>query len=206
MSLHAPAPSLALTPMPAVRDGVGQRRRVVAAAMAIGTLTLAACASLLGPRTVEISQGELLEKLAKQFPASQRLMNVLDVQALAPRLALHPDTNRVTAFVPLVAKDLLRSQEHKGELALSFGLRFEPQDMTIRLKQPRVESARVAGLPAPLERGLTRMAAWLAEDRLKDHVVHRFKPDDLRQADRMGYAVHDLRVTSSGLAVDLRPR
>ena len=171
-----------------------------------GIALLTACASLLGPRTVEISQAELLDKLSKQFPATQRLMNVLDVQALAPRLTLHPDTNRVTAAIPLVAKDLLRSQEHKGEVALSFGLRFEPQDMTIRLRQPKVESARMAGLPGALERGLTRTAAWLAEERLNDQVVHRFKPEDLRSADRMGYVVHDLRVTSSGLAVDLRPR
>jgi len=169
-------------------------------------LTLGGCASLLGPRTVEISQGELLEKLSGQFPLSQRVLNVLDVQALTPRLTLHPDTNRVTATVPLVAKDVLRQRPQQGEVALSFGLRFEPQDLSIRLRDPRVESARIQGLPEPLQQGLTRLAAWMANERLNNQVVHRLKPEDLRSADRMGYVVHDLRVTASGLAVDLRPR
>ena len=169
-------------------------------------LALAGCASLMGPRTVEISQGELLEKLSGQFPLTQRVLNVLDVQALSPRLSLQPQANRVTATVPLVARDLLRSREHTGEVALSFGLRYEPTDLTIRLREPRLESARVAGLPEPLQRGLTRLAGWLAEDRLNGQVIHRLKPEDLRSADRMGYVVHDLRVTASGLAVDLRPR
>ena len=74
-------------------------------------LTVAGCASLLGPRTVEISQGELLEKLSGQFPLTQRVLHVLDVQALSPRLSLQPQANRVTATVPLVARDLLRSRD-----------------------------------------------------------------------------------------------
>ena len=182
------------------------RRSLLLYASSILILTVAGCASLLGPRTVEISQGELLEKLSGQFPLTQRVLHVLDVQALSPRLSLQPQANRVTATVPLVARDLLRSREHQGEVALSFGLRYEPSDLTIRLREPRLESARVAGLPEPLQRGLTRLAGWLAEDRLNGQVIHRLKPEDLRSADRMGYVVHDLRVTASGLAVDLRPR
>jgi hypothetical protein len=187
-----------------------RRWRVITPVRLIGAgvlaLTLGGCASLLGPRTVEISQGELLEKLSAQFPLSQRVLNVLDVQALTPRLTLHPDTNRVTATIPLVAKDVLRQRPQPGEVALSFGLRFEPQDLSIRLRDPRVESARLQGLPDPLQQGLTRLAAWMANERLNNQVVHRLKPEDLRSADRMGYVVHDLRVTASGLAVDLRPR
>ncbi|MFN3618195.1 MAG: DUF1439 domain-containing protein, partial [Aquabacterium sp.] len=79
-------------------------------------------------------------------------------------------------------------------------------DLSIRLRDPRVESARIHGLPEPLQQGLTRLAAWMANERLNNQVVHRLKPEDLRSADRMGYVVHDLRVTASGLAVDLRPR
>lgn len=187
-----------------------RRWRVITPVRLIGAgvlaLTLGGCASLLGPRTVEISQGELLEKLSGQFPLTQRVLNVLDVQALTPRLTLHPDTNRVTATIPLVAKDVLRQRPQPGEVALSFGLRFEPQDLSIRLRDPRVESARLQGLPDPLQQGLTRLAAWMANERLNNQVVHRLKPEDLRSADRMGYVVHDLRVTASGLAVDLRPR
>ena len=185
------------------------RRTALGFVVGIGAatvLTLSACANLLGPRTIEISRDELLRKLAPQFPLTQRLMGVLDVDALPPTLDLHADQNRVTATVPLVARELLRGRTHQGELALSFGLRFEPQDLSIRLRDPRLESARIDGVPPAWQQGLTSLAAWLAEDRLNDLVVHRLKPEDLQRTERMGYAVHDLRVTTTGLAVDLRPR
>jgi len=175
--------------------------------MALATLGgVVACASLLGPRTVEISREELLSKLGKRFPASQRILNVLDIQVSAPDLAMLPDSNRVSAGFDLSATDLLGGKDYKGQVKLSFGLRYEPQDLSIRLTQVKVEHIALAGLPAVYQRSLTRLGAWVAEDRLQDYTVHRFKPEDLRSADRMGYQVGDIVVTAKGLAIHLTPK
>ncbi len=169
-------------------------------------LALGACARLFGPRTVVITREELLSKLGKRFPTTRRLLNLLDVQAGLPELTLQPQDNRVLAAVPLQARDLLMGQAYTGKVAMSFGLRYEPQDLSVRLSQVRVEDIQLSGLPAAARHQLTRLGAWLAEDRLQDQVIHQFKPEDLRTADRMGYEVSGLRVTDTGLAIDLQPR
>lgn len=96
--------------------------------------------------------------------------------------------------------------EHKGEVALSFGLRFEPKDLTIRLTQPKVEQVMVEGLPPVYQRALSTMGAQLVQDSLNDYPVHQLRPEDLRATDRMGYEVKDIQITATGLAVHLVPR
>jgi hypothetical protein len=169
-------------------------------------LLLAACAGLLGPRTVEISREELLAKLDKQFPTTKRVLSLLDVTASLPTLDMQGDQNRVLAGVDLTARELVMLQEYRGRVSMSFGLRFEPKDLTIRLANPKIEQVDIAGLPTYYQKMLTGLGARFAEDTLQDYPVHQFKPEDLRSADRMGYEVKDIQVTASGLAVHLSPR
>jgi len=181
------------------------RRRTLFMGMAVAGL-VAACSALLGPRTVEISREELQTKLGKQFPTTKRIMKLLDVSATQPKLDLQGDKNRVALSFDLTAKELIMSQEYKGNVALSFGLRYEPKDLTIRLTQPKVEQVMVEGLPPVYQRALSGVGAQLVEDSLNDYPVHQFKPEDLRTADRMGYEVKDIQITTTGLAIHLVPR
>ncbi len=180
------------------------RTRWMASTMAC--LIVSACASLLGPRTVEISREELQTKLSKPFPTTQRVMNVLDISAQAPTLSLLPERNRVATRMALSAQDSLMGQSYQGSVALSFGLRYEPKDLSIRLTQVKLDEVQIDGLPAIYQRSLTRLAASIAEARLQDFAVHRFKPEDLSKADRMGYELGEIRVTATGLAIALQPR
>lgn len=181
------------------------RRRILLATVAVGMLATA-CSSLLGPRTVEISRAELQTKLGKQFPMTKRVMKLLDVNAGLPVLDLRDTQNRVALSIDLTAKELIMGQEYKGKVALSFGLRYEPKDLTIRLVQPKVEQVMVDGLPPLYQTALSNMGARLAEESLQDYAIHQFKPEDLRAADRMGYEVKDIQVTTTGLAIHLAPR
>jgi hypothetical protein len=114
-----------------------RRRALLAITVAAGLA--AGCASLLGPRTVEISREELTDKLGKQFPTTKRVMRLLDVTAALPRLDMIADSNRVGVTFDLTAKELLFNQEYKGTVGLSFGLRYEPSDLSIRLKDVKIE-------------------------------------------------------------------
>jgi len=183
-----------------------RRLRLAGATGLASALALAACASLIGPRTIEIPKEELLSKLGQRFPVTQRVMNLLDISVSAPSLDLLPDTNRVAASIPLVAHEMLGGRDHPGRIKLSFGLRYEPQDLSVRLTGVKIEQVDVDGLPALFQQGLTRLGAAVAEERLQDQAVHHFKPDDLRSADRMGYEVGEIRVTATGLAIKLTPR
>ncbi len=164
---------------------------------------LAGCARLLGPRTVEIGQDELQHKLAAAFPLRKPLLSVFDVTAEAPALRLLPEVDRVATMVPFTARDRWLGSTFKGRVGLSFGLRFEPSDLTLRLRDARVDEIDIGGLPTG---ATTRLGAWLAQDKLRDFAIHQFKPDDLRTADRLGYRVDTIKVIPSGLQVRLVPR
>lgn len=168
--------------------------------------SLTACASILGPRTVVITKEELTDKIAKPFPLTNRIMDLLDVKAQAPRLQFKPADNRVGTEFDLSATDTLFKKTYQGKVGVSFGLRFEPKDLTLRLTRVTVDQISLAGLPAGMQRYLTKLGAWIAEDRLQDFPVHQFKPEDLRTADRLGYEVGAIQVTDKGLEVKLTPK
>lgn len=176
------------------------RRRGV---LVLTAASLTGCAKLLGPRTIEISQDELLQKLSKEFPLRKQVLSVFDVTADAPTLRMLPEADRVATLIPFTARERLLGGTFKGAIGISFGLRFESRDLTLRLRDTRVDQVDIGALP---ERVTTRLGAWLAEDKLKDFPIHRFKPEDLRTADRLGYRVDTIKVTADGLVVRLVPR
>jgi hypothetical protein len=180
------------------------RRRALLALAA--TTALVGCASLLGPRTVDISREELLLKLGKQFPMRKTLAEIFEVEAKAPRLQLDPDTNRVAAEFDLAATDRLFGRTYQGLVGVSFGMRYEPQDRTIRLNQVTVDKVTLEGLSDSGQRQLSKLGSALAQDKLQNYPIHQFKPEDLRSADRWGYQVEDIVVTANGLSVKLVPK
>jgi hypothetical protein len=187
-------------------------RKGLLSLMLLGLVGLSACGSvsglagLMGPRTIEINRDQLMSKLGQQFPMKNQVLDVFEVTAMSPRLTLQPDNNRVLADLDIAAKDRLFEKSYQGSLWLSFGLRYEPRDQTIRLQQVTIDKVSLQGLPASYERYLTRLGAWLAEDRLQNFVVHRLSPDQLAQADKHGLTVSDVKITPKGLGVMLQPK
>lgn len=164
---------------------------------------LSGCARLFGPRTIEISQEELLQKLATQFPMRKQVLEVFELTASTPSLRMVPDDDRVATVIPFTARDRLVGSTFAGSVGLSFGLRFEPRDLTLRLRDAKVDSVDIGALP---KGATTRLGVWLAEEKLRDFAIHRFKPEDLRTADRLGYQVDSIKVAKAGLVVRLVPR
>jgi len=176
---------------------------MAARALAIG---LGGWASLMGPRTVEISREQLLAKLSRQFPMRKTLAEIFELEAQAPRLQLNPDTNRIAAEFDIQATDRLFHRRYQGTVGVSFGMRYEAQDRTIRLNQVDIDKVAIAGLSEDTQRQWTRIGAMLAQEKLQDYPIHQFKPEDLREVDRHGYQVDELRVTAAGLSVKLVPK
>lgn len=180
--------------------------------LALVVCALAACSSvsgltgLMGSRTVEISRDQLMSKLGQQFPMKNQVLDIFEVTAMSPRLTLQPDNNRVLADLDIAAKDRLFAKSYQGSLWLSFGLRYEPRDQTIRLQNVTIDKVSLQGLPANYERYLTRLGSWLAEDRLQNFVVHRLTAEQLAQVDKHGLTVSDVKITPKGLGVMLQPK
>jgi hypothetical protein len=162
---------------------------------------LTACAT--GPRSIEIPQARLEAALARRFPLETRAGELFLVKVGQPRLALLPDSNRVRLDFGVEASDrIVRSAVH-GELALSFGLRYEPSDSSVRLADVRVERMEVQGLPERWRKDVEPAAALVVEQLLEGMALHTFTADELARA--RGWRPGAIRVTPTGLLVELLP-
>lgn len=173
-------------------------------------LLLAGCAS--GPRTVELSEAQLLERLSRRFPMRTRVLGVFPVEVGNPRLRLLPDSNRIVTRLDYVLDPVMGGTRRVGgQFQLSYALRYEASDQTVRLVDVRAEPIEAAageaapgGLPAGAPR-LDQIAALLAPSLLKDFVLHRFRPEDLQAAEGRGLRPGAFKVVPGALQLTLEP-
>ncbi|WP_372659055.1 DUF1439 domain-containing protein [Hydrogenophaga sp.] len=169
-------------------------------------LGLTACAGLQpGPRTVDISEARLAQMIAGQFPFNSRYLEIFDVSLAAPRVRLLPAENRIGTEVAYSIGTLFGTRPTQGTLSLSYGLRFEPSDNSVRLSEVRIDSFEVPGVPQAYANRASRLGALLAEGLLQDFAIHRFSADDLAASQRWGYRPGAMTVLPGGLRLQLDP-
>ena len=161
------------------------------------------CSLWSGPRTIDVTQAQLQQAVERRFPIERRYLELLDVTVAAPRVLLRPDVNRVATELEVLISDRIVRSQHRGSIALNFGLRFEPSDNTIRLTNVRVDRIDVEGASALLRQQLDRVGVLLAEQTLNERPVHTLRPKDVEAMQGRGLRPGDIRVTSSGLEIDL---
>ena len=185
------------------------RRAWMKAAIAVGGaggLLLGGCASVIGPRTVTLSEDRLMEVLGRRFPFRNRYLQTVDVLVATPRLHFLPESNRIATELQLTASERLLNRSWRGVMGLSNGLRFEPSDTRVRLTELRVDRLDISDGGDLMERQLARVAIPLAEQMLHDVPIHRFRSEELRGAVRgLQYWPGGIQVTRSGVEITLNP-
>lgn len=186
------------------QDGMTRRRfGKTALALAAGGL-LASCASVIGPRRVELSQSRLQAGLERRFPLHNRMLELFDVQLNHPRLAIMPDTDRVGLALDVsVAPPFLR-QSWNGTLALSGHLVLDNARNAVVLSASHVDSFDVEGMDSNRVRELGRAADVLVNQLMRDMPVYSFRPDDLRYAG-VQFVPTRLETAPGALFVTLEP-
>lgn len=170
-------------------------------------LLLSACAGVSGgPRVVTVSEAQLAQRIAEQFPLRQRYLELFDLTLSSPRVRLMPAENRLATRVDYALGDFWGgSRRLDGALTLSYGLRFEPSDNSVRMSDVKLEAFDVPRLSGPMARQAQRLGALVAEHLLNDFSLHRFKPEDLQAAQQRGFRPGSLRVVDGGLQLELLP-
>jgi hypothetical protein len=184
------------------------RNRLLGCGLALACLLLAACAELVGPRSISLDEAELSTLLARRFPMQRGVLDVFELQLSAPRLRLIPQDNRLATEFSMLGTDRRSGRSIEGRLALNYALRYEPSDTSIRLSRPRVERFDIgadAGGAARLGAGSQRVAIALAEQWLDDMVVYRIKPERIETLRAAGYQPGALKVTAQGLEITFEP-
>ncbi|HVK93683.1 MAG TPA: DUF1439 domain-containing protein [Noviherbaspirillum sp.] len=180
------------------------KRRFTSSLLIIMVVFLSACATLLGPREMEIPLARLQESISNRFPFNNRFLELLDIRVTNPRVALQPETNRILTSMDTSIAPPFMNRTWAGNLAISGQLRVDMARNALVLAEPRVESFNVSGLDPLYANQLTRVGALLAEQLLTNVPLYTFRPEDLRYA---GTTFNPAKITtrSNGLVVTFEP-
>lgn len=149
----------------------------------------------------KISAAQLHSTLSERFPLRFGVDDFLQVEVSAPSLHLLPGRNRLGAGLVAQASGPMLPQAPPGQLDVSFGLRYAPQDRTVRAHDPELLDLRLPGVPADAIAPLQQMFIAMTRRAMGDVVVHRFTERDLALADTMGFEPDRLEVMPDGLMI-----
>jgi len=177
-------------------------------------LALTGCAGLGGPPVITLGEAELNALAGRHFPLQRRVMEVMEVEASAPRLRLLPERNRLAVALSLALRDRLSQSRQAGQLAFDSALRFEPADQSVRLLQVKVTSVLLDAMPAAAAASVptaaaapdnlaARLGRTLAERLLEDLPVWRLNAERQAQLKAAGLAPGAVTVTARGVEITL---
>ena len=191
-----------------------RRRLALASLGALLAGSLPGCAGLGGPQVITLGQADLDRLLARKFPMTRRVLDLLDVTLSAPRLELLPERNRIAVALTLASQERVTGQAGLARLQFDSALRYEPRDATLRLTQVRVQQLSLeigvplaAGTPSAGGPGapgwLARMGQSLVQSALDDLALYSVPAERLADLRRLGLAPGAVTVTARGVEITL---
>jgi hypothetical protein len=148
-----------------------------------------------------VSREQLQAALAQRFRLHYPVQGLLDLELRSPQLQLLPDQNRLSVELAVQASGPALQRSHAGSFAVSFALRYEPADRTIRATQLRLQRLQFPSLQPGVVALINGYAPALAQQSMQEVVVHQLQPKDLALADVMGLQPGSITVTEAGLAI-----
>jgi len=170
----------------------------VAAAAALG-----ACATILGPRDVDLPLSKLQAGIDRRFPMDHRLLELFDLRLSRPQLAVLPGDRVALTVDANVAQSFLRNPM-SGTLAFSGRLVVDQARSGVYLAEPRLERFSITGMDDSVSRQLSRAANGILARAVLDIPVYTFRLDELRYAG-VQYVPTRIATTATGLRVSLEP-
>jgi hypothetical protein len=180
---------------------VSPTRRLV---LLLACTLLAGCASLLGPRQVDLPLAKLQAGIDKRFPFNNRVLDLLDIALSRPQLSLQEDTGRIALSMDADIAPPFSGRAWHGSLVLSGQLAADAQHNAIFLHDARVEHFHVDGIDPVHQRQLRKAGNVLIERLLRDTPLYTFRPGDLRYGG-VQFIPTRISTTPQGLQVTLEP-
>lgn len=148
-----------------------------------------------------VSAEQLQRSVAQRFPLRYPVPGVLNLDLQVPLLRLLPEQNRVSAEMVVDAAGPALERSHKGSFEISFALRYEASDRTIRAHQLRFKRLQFPTLQPGVVDMLNTYGPVMAQQSLLEVVLHQLRPQDLALADVMGMQPGSITVTEAGLVI-----
>lgn len=148
-----------------------------------------------------VSAAQLQRSVAERFPLRYPVPGVLNLDLQVPLLRLLPEQNRVSAEMAVDAAGPALQRSHKGSFEISFALRYEASDRSLRAHQLRFKRLQFPTLQPGVVDMLNAYGAAVAQQSLLEVVLHQLRPQDLALADVMGMQPGSITVTDAGLVI-----
>lgn len=177
-------------------------RRWGAPLLIAGLLT--ACATLIGPRQIDLPQERLQQGLDRRFPQHHRALGVFEVELSHPQLTILAQNDRVALSLDATVSPLLARQSWHGTMALSGRLQVDRARNAIYLADAHVDRFVVDGMDEGRQRQIESVANLLGEKALKDVPLYTFRPEDLRYAGAQ-FALARISTRPGGLVATVEP-
>lgn len=180
------------------------RRRWLLAALGAGIAGTAVVAGCAGPELLSqnVSQRQLQELLARAFPYTRSYGGLMTLTLEQPLLQLLPEQNRLGTSLRLSLAEQIAGNQLGGGMDLDYGLRFDPAEGAVRLRDVRVNSLQLDQLPSAQQALLQRYGPRAASALLDDFVIYRLPRQQFDLAQKLGLGVQQLQVTQNGLRLD----
>jgi hypothetical protein len=179
------------------------RRAFIIASSLVAAAALTSCASILGPREVDLPLSKLQAGIDRRFPMDNRLLELFDLRLSRPQLAVLPGDRVALTVDASVAQSFLRNPL-SGSLAFSGRLYVDQAKNGLYLAEPRLERFTISGMDESVSRQLSRAANGLLDRAILDIPVYSFRMDELRYAG-VQYVPTRIATTATGLRVSLEP-
>lgn len=176
----------------------------VAAPLLAAALLLGACATLIGPRQVELRQERLQQNLERKFPKYQRVLGVFEVELSRPQLAILADNNRVALTFDLNVTPLLARQSWRGNMTVSGRLNVDSARNSVYLSEAHVDRFTMDNMDEGKQNQLASVANLLTDNLLKDVALHTFEPQELQYAG-VQFMLTGIDTRPGALVANLRP-
>lgn len=179
-----------------------QFRNSAIALIAVGML--ASCASLVGPRQIEVPLTRLQDGLDRRFPVDNRALELFDIRLSRPQLTLLPDSDRVALTMDAYVAPPFLKQSWSGRLALSGRLYVDAASSAVLMADPHVDQFAIDGIDPALQRRLGKVANLLMDQVVRDVPVYHFRMEDLRYAG-VQFVPTRISARSDALVVTVEP-
>jgi hypothetical protein len=91
-------------------------------------------------------------------------------------------------------------------LDMSYGLRFEPSDNSIRMADVKVSKLDVPGVPEQFQVAVNKLGGLLAEKLLSDYSLYKLTAADLQsEVKGWGYKPGKFSIANNGLNIAIDP-
>lgn len=192
-------------PVGASRRAFRRRTLIITGLVLIVVMVTAGVVALKGERfSLVLTEEQIQQRLDARFPVTKRYLLVIGLTFSEPKVELAEGSDRI-GFGVTTAVNLTVGGATKplgGRAAISSGLRYDPQDFSFYLDDPRIESLHVQGIPVAYIEQVNEGALALAQERINRTKIHTLRPDQFQQA-AARLVLKEVTVTDGRLVITL---